>query len=163
MNGSRLIALMHKVAHDSPHSIEQLCEEIYGPDKSHWTFRKELNPADDTARFPAERIQDFCRATRSIEPLVFIADGLGYRVVKYKVRAGEDITPPRLEPVAIFSAATRLLELEQAPDATRMEMVAAANAVIEEAEAAVYRRYPQSVAFKKGSRPGFWAKLFGRG
>ena len=132
---SRLTALMHKIAHASRKSIEEQCDEIYGPGmKSHWTYRKELNPADKTARFPAEKLLEFCLVNQSVEAIVFIADGLDYRMVKRNAKE-----PVPVEPIALFSASTRLMELTQKPGVTRTEMVAATDNVIEEAEAIVYQ------------------------
>lgn len=147
--GDFLIAMMHRIAKTNPKSIEQQCDEIYGPGmKSHWTYRKELNPTEEYARFPVSHFIDFCKATGSIEALEFMADQLGCHVSRRK-----EPTNVNAGPVALVKAVSKLMELEEDQAASRVELVQAANAVIEEAEVIVFRRFPHQVAFARLEDP----------
>jgi len=163
MNDSRLISLMHRIASQSDKSIEQQCDDIYGEGmKSHWTYRKELNPTEEYARFPAEKLAAFCLSNHNIAPLEYIADLLGC-----DVRRRDRKSVPQAGPSALISAVSLLMELAECPTASRIEMSRAVNRIIEEAEAVVYRRFPdQVVAFSRrpiprNTRP-FWRRIFRR-
>jgi hypothetical protein len=134
---------MHDIAQGSHLSMDELCDEIYGPgEKTKWTFYKELNPADPTARFPVERFVDFCRATKSLEAFHLMGSELGVRISR--ANTGTE----SVAPVALLQATTRLLTMEQDPNVSSVEMARATTAVIEEAEAILFRRFPpQRVAF----------------
>lgn len=121
--------------------IKAIAEKVGKP---YGTLKRELNEYDEGAKLGIELVvplMDACDSDRLAE---YIADKRDLNVSKRKVERD-----PVVSPVALISAAARLTEMEHNPDATRTDMVRAVNAVIDEAEAALYRKFPRRVAFSR--------------
>lgn len=127
---------------------------------------------EEWARSPIERLRIMIRkmvdagAGEEARTIVtYLADELGCNVTKRKHHINHTAGP-----VALISAVSKLMELEENPEVSRAELVQAANQVIEEAEIIVFRRFPHQVAFGRmaeqepqiSKRTNFWLRLFRR-
>lgn len=144
MSDSMLDAV-NLMVEESGKPIKAIAEEIGKP---YSTLKRELNEFDEGAKLGAELLLPLMLACSGDQPLQYLADRRGYNLIRRKSRAGLDGVT-EFQPVALFLAASRLLELCQDGQADRLEVTQAVDAVIEEAEAVLSRRFPAHAAFRR--------------
>lgn len=132
---------VNQMIEESGRPIKWIAEKVGKP---YGTLKRELNEYDDGAKLGIELVvplMDACDSDRLAE---YIADKRDLNVSKRKVER-----EPVVSPVALVTAAARLTEMEHSHDISRTEMVQAVNAVIDESEATLYRKFPRRVAFSR--------------
>ena len=73
-----LIAVVHNLVLESPKSAKALAKEIGKP---YATLLREINPNDTGAKLGAETLLELMQCSGNIEPLRYLAENMGYRVV----------------------------------------------------------------------------------
>ncbi|TIH12766.1 hypothetical protein D0S45_17500 [Marinifilum sp. JC120] len=83
MNERKSVAVeIQKMVLEHPSmSVEQITEETFGGNKSHWTVYKELNPEDSGAKMGVLDLAPLMKTCESTAPLEAIAHQMGMAVV----------------------------------------------------------------------------------
>lgn len=147
----------------SPMGVPELADRL---GKATSSLYGELDPQPreglrDKGKLSVDTAFDLMDITGIHAPLIQQAHLLGYRVIP--LDRGKHVSPDGTGPFALMRACTHLLEIEQDSEVNRLDMMNAANAVIEEAEAIVYRRFPDTkIAFGRLTRQSLWQRLLTR-
>ncbi len=96
-----VIKVVQDAVLEGPLPAKVVAQEIGKP---YSTLLRELNPFDENAKLGVETLIKIMKVTRSVEPLRFMAEELGFTLVPAPSRITEVPSRPRRE-AGLFSAA----------------------------------------------------------